>query len=114
MGRISAILQTIQREILTNCIERVIRKAEMRDEYSSLCRAIRQELQKMDSPNMGEVRKALDKELHELLRDGVVSPGHLHKLGGKELELYVWYVFEDMGLKVELKECDESKWGVRE
>lgn len=82
----------------------------MGDKYSGFRKAIKQELQELDLPKIAEVRKALDKELHELLRDGVVLPGLLHKLGGKELELYVWYIFDDMGLKVELKKCDESKW----
>lgn len=82
----------------------------MGGKYGSFRKAIRQELQELKLPKMGEVQKALDKELRELLRDGVVSPGPLCKLGGKDLEIYVRHIFDDMGFKVELKKCDESKW----
>jgi hypothetical protein len=86
------------------------KEAKMVYKYSGFRKVIKQELQKLKLPEMREVRKALDKELRELLRDGVVYPGPFHKLGGKDLEIYVRHIFDDMGFKVELKKCDESKW----
>jgi hypothetical protein len=87
-----------------------LEEVRLQEKFGNFRKAMRQELQSLDSPEMHEIRSVFETELYDLLRDGIVSPGIVHRLGGKALEVYVRYIFDDMGFEIEAREHDESIW----
>jgi hypothetical protein len=69
--------------------------------FDNFRKAVRKELQALNSPDIQKVRLAFEAEMSELLKDRIVSAGPDYSLGSKALEFRVQYIFNDMGFQVE-------------
>ena len=69
--------------------------------FNSFRKAIKSELQKLDSPNYLEVWAVFGKEIDSLSKVGIVSLGNDCHLTGEALEFRVRQILEKMGFEVE-------------
>jgi len=77
-------------------------RSRMRKTFDSFRKAMREELQALNLPDIQEVLSEFRVELNELLKDHIVSAGPDYKLGGEVLEYRVQYIFDKMGFQIEL------------
>lgn len=73
----------------------------MSGKFDNFQRAIREELLKLDRPDLQEVLSSSEKTIKKLSEEGIVSFGPDYKLGGGALEFRVKDIFTKMGFDTE-------------